>query len=613
MSARVDVPSGDLPGGPAMTPSAVPAAPAAADGVVSATVARGRALVQRHGIARSLAWARDPLIVLGAVLLGVAIAAWVFDDFWTRLPVPVDAPLALVGAGLLAGQLGARRIRHRTAHLGVLRAASARMSRATTVDEVGRAVVEETGRIIDYHNARVYVLEPPDKVVPIAFEGRVGAYEQVDLDLLRTTVGEGFTGWVALHGEPLLIDDANLDPRGATIPGTDDVDESMLVVPMRYDDQVVGVITLSKLGLRQFDRDDLRLLSILADQAATAVETAKLLARSQRLTGELQRLVDMSSALSRSLDPRQVADLMATHLATAIGADECAISIWDRAEDRVLTMGYHPPQPAGALSDSFDLTEFPETRRVLIEEVAVSVMADDPTADPAEVRFMREQGYGSLLMLPLVAKGQAIGLVELYAVSRVRLDVGALELARTMANEAAMALENATLYGQARELADRDPLTGYYNHRYLHERLGEELLRSSRSRSPVSLLMLDLDEFKLVNDTFGHLLGDRVLVWTAELVRASLRGSDIPARYGGDEFAIILPDSDRAAGEAVVARIEAAFRSATFQAEARGPVPIGVSIGLATYPDDGAVSTELIAAADRALYVSKRARQETGG
>ena len=99
-----------------------------------------------------------------------------------------------------------------------------------------------------------------DDVVPIAFAGTVGAYEQVDFALLRTKLGEGFTGWVALHGEPLLIDDANLDPRGQNIPGTDDVDESMLVVPMRYDQAIVGVITLSKLGLGQFDADDLRLL-----------------------------------------------------------------------------------------------------------------------------------------------------------------------------------------------------------------------------------------------------------------------------------------------------------------------------------------------------------------
>ena len=86
------------------------------------------------------------------------------------------------------------------------------------------------------------------------------------------------------------------------------------------------------------------------------------------------------------------------------------------------------------------------------------------------------------------------------------------------------------------KLADRDPLTGFYNHRFLHERLGEEVVRAQRARRPLSVLMLDLDDFKLVNDTFGHLFGDRVLTWTAELIRSTLRASDIPARYGGDEL-----------------------------------------------------------------------------
>ena len=86
-----------------------------------------------------------------------------------------------------------------------------------------------------------------------------------------------------------------------------------------------------------------------------------------------------------------------------------------------------------------------------------------------------------------------------------------------------MALENAKLYEDARKLADHDHLTGFFNHRYVHERIGEELVRAQRSGSPVSLLMIDLDDFKLVNDTFGHLFGDRVLVWSSELIRSSLR------------------------------------------------------------------------------------------
>ena len=190
-------------------------------------------------------------------------------------------------------------------------------------------------------------------------------------------------------------------------------------------------------------------------------------------------------------------------------------------------------------------------------------------------------------MLPLVAKGQSIGLVELISTAPITFDDEHLGLARTMANEAAMALENARLYEDARALADRDPLTGFYNHRFLHERLGEEVVRAQRARRPLSVLMLDLDDFKLVNDTFGHLFGDRVLTWTAELIRSTLRASDIAARYGGDEFAFILPETDGDEARRAAERILEAFRDHAFVGEQRGPVPIGASIGVATFPAEG--------------------------
>ena len=206
----------------------------------------------------------------------------------------------------------------------------------------------------------------------------------------------------------------------------------------------------------------------------------------------------------------------------------------------------------------------------------------------------------------LVGQGQAIGLVELFSKSYVRWDGQQLEVARTMANEAAMALENARLYEDARKRADRDPLTGFFNHRYLHERMGEEVVRAQRNKQPLSVLMLDLDDFKLVNDTFGHLFGDRFLTWTAELIRSTLRASDLAARYGGDEFAVILPDTDAVEARVVAERILEAFRERPFVGEQRGPVPIVGSIGVATFPDDGRTATELIGAADAALYRVKR-------
>jgi diguanylate cyclase (GGDEF)-like protein len=488
------------------------------------------------------------------------------------------------------------------AQLEAVQRAAARMSGRPTVGAVAEAVADETHSIVEYHNCRVYLVEPNDDLTPVIAAGRIGYYEKIPLEMLRTRVGEGFSGWVAQHGTPLLIPDANADPRGHTIPGTDDVDESMLVVPMQYNDRVVGVIALSKLGLRQFDVGHLRLLSILADHAATAIEGARALSRAQGLADDLRALAEMSSALSESLDPRKVADLIARHMARPFGVDECLISFWDRTGDRLVTLGSWPPQPTAENESFFALAGHPETRRVLDSQEVVEVDVDDPGADGAEVLLLRRDGHHAVVMLPLVVKGETLGLVELIADRSINLDERRLELARMMATEAAMALGNAQLYVTARALADRDPLTGFFNHRYLHERLAEEILRAQRSREPLAVLMLDLDDFKLVNDTLGHLFGDEVLRWTAEQMRASLRASDVPTRYGGDEFAVILPATTEDGARTVGERILHALVENAYQAPDHRPVPISASIGTAAFPGQGRTPRELIAAADRALY-----------
>jgi diguanylate cyclase (GGDEF)-like protein len=547
----------------------------------------------------------------GLVILVLGLLGWLLLGGPSRVQdVLIVLDLTVGGTILLTGSLVGRARSgqaRREAQLRVLQHTARRMSASLTREDVGRAVVEETRRVIDYHNARVYVLEPPNQLVAIAFEGRVGAYEKVDLEILRTSVGEGLTGWVGLHRTPLSVGNVIADPRGLTIPGTDEVDESMLVVPMVHDEDLIGVITLSKLGLHQFDEDDLQLLTILADQAATAFAEADLMAETARLTAELRQLLDMSSALSRTLDPRAVADLMAAHLAEAVGADQAQISDWDRANDRLRTLGCYPVATRAEMDDFYPLGDYPVTRRVLEAGVIEVVDADSPDADEAEARLLRHDGMRGLVMLPLVVNDEAIGLVELVSAGRPTSDPGRITLARTMAHEAAMALENARMYETARNLADRDPLTGFYNHRYLQQRLAEEVVRAVRTRQPVSVVMLDLDDFKLVNDSFGHLYGDGVLVHVAARVRSVLRASDIAARYGGDEFALILPDTDRDAATQATERLLAAFRESPFAADGRQAFPVGASIGISTHPADGRSATDLIAAADQRLYAAKNA------
>ncbi|HET9597447.1 MAG TPA: diguanylate cyclase [Anaeromyxobacteraceae bacterium] len=172
--------------------------------------------------------------------------------------------------------------------------------------------------------------------------------------------------------------------------------------------------------------------------------------------------------------------------------------------------------------------------------------------------------------------------------------------------------------GQLEKLSVTDGLTGLYNHRHFQERLAEEFRRSQRYADPVSLIMLDLDHFKAVNDRFGHPFGDRVLRETAELIRSSIRDPDICARYGGEEFAIILPKTHLQGALAVAERMFRALRAKTYTHEAgangapRAQVVVTASIGIAFYPSKDVTTPELLVKfSDDALYRAKAEGRDT--
>jgi len=192
-----------------------------------------------------------------------------------------------------------------------------------------------------------------------------------------------------------------------------------------------------------------------------------------------------------------------------------------------------------------------------------------------------------------------------------RFDERDLATIRTFATQATVAIDNVLLHEEAQRLSITDGLTGLWNYRYFTMTIGKEIERSARFGRPLALLMLDLDRFKVVNDTYGHQRGDAVLVELAARVRGQVRDVDTVARYGGEEIVVILPETDVEGAVQAAERICDAVRRRPFGDMSEGEVEVTVSIGAAVFPTHGGSSTTLLRRADEALYEAKDAGRDT--
>ena len=227
-------------------------------------------------------------------------------------------------------------------------------------------------------------------------------------------------------------------------------------------------------------------------------------------------------------------------------------------------------------------------------------------ADPAS--------FSESLCMPLMAQGEALGILHLQVPHieanqqepALRSSAEAEQrLTAVLAEQIALALANLKLRESLRNQSIRDPLTGLFNRRYLEESLERELSRASRNKKPLALIMMDIDHFKHFNDTFGHQAGDTLLRALGDYLKKRTRGQDIACRYGGEEFALVLSDTplDAALQRAEILREEIKQLHAQHAGQLLGTVSL--SMGVALFPEDGSTITEIIRAADQALYKAK--------
>jgi diguanylate cyclase (GGDEF)-like protein len=307
-------------------------------------------------------------------------------------------------------------------------------------------------------------------------------------------------------------------------------------------------------------------------------------------------LLDLVRAVNSTLDPGKVADFLLDRAATWVPAPCWAVRSWDQSghlavvADRGLGTDMGPAVTALARWVIDRGQEF----------VSPNLRTDPRLHDPS---------VGAVIAFPLSCRGRQVGallaLDRLPSAREPRLPPAMLRAVRILLEPAAVALDNALLLKRVEELSFTDDLTQLFNSRYLNFVLRRETKRASRNRRPLSLLFIDLDGFKGVNDAHGHLYGSRALVEAAAVIRDSARETDIVSRFGGDEFALVLPDTGGEGAFAVGERIRERIAAHVFlQSDGLG-MRLTCSVGVATLPDAASSADELIQAADQAMYAVK--------
>jgi len=327
----------------------------------------------------------------------------------------------------------------------------------------------------------------------------------------------------------------------------------------------------------------------------------------ERNRRELEVLHRLAVELPRSLNLVGVTDALARELVHAVDrADECTISTWNERDDTLVNITTYERE--GGFNDHyrnavFPLCDWPESRTLLGQATAYREYRGDDADWKPHVRELLENWlWKTWISLPLVVEGGAVGLIEIVDyVTCDRWSPRDIAFCQTIAAQAAMAVRNAQLYESLQRQVERDPLTGLLNHRALHERVASDLADAQLRGGELSLIALDLDDFKGVNDRDGHLAGDDLLRQVADVLREASREDDAAGRVGGDEFVLSLPGVGADAA-AVAERLVDAISHRTGTC---------ASAGAARARPDELDAASLIDRADRALIDAKRAGKDT--
>ncbi|PYX76243.1 MAG: hypothetical protein DMG72_05375 [Acidobacteria bacterium] len=414
-------------------------------------------------------------------------------------------------------------------------------------------------------------------------------------DKLRLPVGHGITGIAAKKKRPLYVPDVTKDPRYISSAKTT---RSELAIPMMVRDEVVGVLDCQSDNLDLFDKETIDLLTLFSTQASMALQNARLYSLERRRAQQLEAINAIAKQTTAVLEVKELLEKVCSLIQEAFQVSH--VSVLLREEDDLVLRAHYGNLTPRILEGGRLTAVAGIWGRAL--SAGKTVIEHNVHSLPDYVGLYAETG--SRMCIPLVSFGQTLGVLLLDSAETGAFQSGDTQSLESVADICATAIQNAHYVERVKQLAYLDGLTGIFNRRFFELRISEEIERARRFDTGMAVIMVDIDNFKRLNDEFGHLLGDEVLRQVSSIFHQQLRKIDVVCRYGGEEFAMLLSQTNSQHALSVAEKLRRLVETWQFPGV---PRRVTISAGAASYPEDGTTRDELVKAADAGLYAAKQA------
>lgn len=414
-------------------------------------------------------------------------------------------------------------------------------------------------------------------------------------DLEGVPISCGITWAAAQEKRPIYAADVSKDSRYlATIKAT----RSELAVPLMVSDRVVGVLDCQSENPDHFDDETIDLLMLFSTQASMALQNAHLYSLERRRALQLEAINAIAKQTTAVLDLKELLAKVCSLIQHAFPVSH--VSVLLKEDEDMVLRAHH----GGLTPRMLEGGRLPATAglwgRAL--EAGKTVIENDVRVASDYVGFFVETA--SRMCIPLVSFGQTLGVLVLDSAQVNAFHPNDVQSLESVADICSNAIQNAHYVERVKQLAYLDGLTGIFNRRFFEMRIAEEIERARRFSVGMAVIMVDIDQFKRLNDEFGHLLGDEVLRQVSSIFSQQLRKIDVVCRYGGEEFAILLSQTNPQHAFSVAEKLRRLVETWQFPGV---PRPVTISAGAASYPDHGTTRDELVKAADAGLYAAKLA------